>query len=265
MYWKHLFAFSVVFMFLALPLAYADEVTRTFSTIKPSLPKTVTENVLSDAGTPVYEIRIDVSKTLFQARLGLDKFDLAKSKLSVLPGGVVYDYFNITGKNLVSSDIESLRISFRVPVSWAEEKKVKPGDVKLLATSKSEIWLEVETNLTTEGADYLEYVSEVRKPEVPNIEGEGTIFAIVGESAVVEPEPVEADVPAGQEQVPVGAEETVEIAPEEFESMNQQRDQGNVLMAVGVVVVVTIVALLFLVPGSFVRKGLGGQRKKFHS
>lgn len=230
------FLFSV---FAVLPVAFAQEVItgdfiRTFSSIGPSVPVTIAEAVLGPAGTPVYEMRIDVARTVVQARIDVRPVTAEEAGLEVLPGGTVYSYINVTVKNIQDSDLDEVRMNFRVPKSWMEENNVEISGVKMLRFGSGE-WEELETLLISEDSDSVSYVS---------ITHGFSIFAIVGESKVV-PQPVEER--AEPEIIEVEAGEEIPI----------DESQRNVVWTVVGIIIVVVVIVVLLMPRPVIRKKLG--------
>jgi PGF-pre-PGF domain-containing protein len=228
---------STLLIFL-LPITQAqnlatEEVTRTFNEILPSLPKTITENVLSPTGTTVYEIRIDTNTKVTQARIYLNK--MSTNNIEPAPGGIVYYYFNLTAKNLKSSQLDELSFKFKVPVDWIEKNGVSKDSVKVLAYSGSG-WDEVATEIVGEDNKTVYYRA------VPNNFG---IFAITGEL------PVTSLPETDKEQAQNANQEVLEVSPEK-NPVNEKIEEGMnwVLVAAGIVV---LVAALFLIPGSVLR------------
>lgn len=213
------------------------EVTRTYNEILTSSPKTITENVLSPAGTPVYEIRIDTNTKVVQARIYLN--EASAESAESLPGGVVYSYFNLTAKNVDVSQLDELSFKFKVPLAWIEESGVSKGGVKALAYSGGS-WDEVATETIKEDNETIYYKA------VPN---KFAIFAIAGESAAAVPAP---EPEAEEARAPESGQEIVEVSPEESPASERIEEGVNwTLIAVGIA---ALVAALFLIPGSVLRK-----------
>ncbi|MBI4894711.1 MAG: PGF-pre-PGF domain-containing protein [Candidatus Aenigmarchaeota archaeon] len=217
------------------------EVTRTFDTIKPYLPRVITENVLAPAGTPVYEIKVEVSRVVFQARVSLDSTGPDSVDIPSLPGGLVYDYFNVSSKNMVDSDIKTLSLKFKVDKEWLESNKVPEDGVKLLKLSSGQ-WDEVETAV------------------LPNATGQATyqaspngfaIFAVAGESAAAVQAPAEEVAEVAGENV--GSDQgVVEVASGENTASEKIQNEINWVL-IGAAAVVIVLILVFL-PGSILRK-----------
>jgi hypothetical protein len=71
-----LLALAAVLVLSLAPLASAQgtvqgEASRTFPSIADAVPRTITENVLSAAGTPVFEVRVVVSNVVVQGIITL--------------------------------------------------------------------------------------------------------------------------------------------------------------------------------------------------
>lgn len=262
MKFAHVLVALVVFGMLSSHVAVAQnlitgDVTRTFTSIKPTIPKTITENVLSPAGTSVYELRIDVLRTLVQARIGLDKVDPSKAKFDSLPGGSAFDYFNISGKNIESSDIDSLRIKFRVDKSWLSENRVDSSDVTLLMLSGSS-WKDVGAGLLSDSGPSYDYQSEIGG-DVLSEGGDlsGTVFVVIGESSAAPVSEGESGIQPEAETIPdevnASDEEIVEVGSEEDVAQRRSEQDSMIYIIVGVAVVVALAAV-FMMPGSILRK-----------
>lgn len=221
--------------------ASSEGVTRTYTELKASLPKTITENVLSPAGTTVYEIRVDTNTNVLQARISLNKVDIALSDIGVSPGGIVFGYFNVTGKNIEDSDLDELSLKFRVDRSWLDSNGVPEGGVKLLMLSSGQ-WNEVETSVLLSDTDSVSYKSYPDK---------FATFAIAGESPAVVQAPVE--------ETETPEESVVDVASSESTASDRIQNDINWTI-IGAVAVVAVLVLVFL-PGSILRKKNGNPWK----
>lgn len=233
-----------IFLFAAVPSVlaqYADEpnavtgqVSRTFTKIVPSIPVSITENVLAPAGTSIYEIRVDVSTLVLQGRIFVESTDAEKAELDVLPGGVVYSYVNITQRNLDESRLDTAQIFFRVPKIWMSQNNVGSSNIKMLRFSSGE-WQELKTRIISDGGDNVAY-----EAETPGF----SIFAIAGERV----------------SVPAPLQETVEETPQTITELEPGQDvvetkfRDTLMWIVIAIVIIVIVALLFIIPGSTVRR-----------
>jgi PGF-pre-PGF domain-containing protein len=232
-----------IFLFIT-PLALAQyfddsnaitgQVSRTFTKIQPSVPVSITENVLAPAGTPLYEIRVDVRTLVLQGRIFVESTDAEKAKLDVLPGGVVYSYVNITQRNLDESRLETAQIFFRVPKVWMSQNNIGSTNVKMLRFN-SEEWQELDTRIISDGGDNVAY--EARTPGF-------SIFAIAGEVISVPQEPI----PTVEEEQP----QVVEIEPGEEIVEIKYRD--TLMWIIIAIVIIVIIALLFIIPGKVIRR-----------
>lgn len=212
--------------------AATGQVSRTFSKVQASLPVTITENVLSPAGTPVYQITLDTSTLVLQARIFVEGTDAESAALDVLPGGIVYKYVNITGKNFDDSDVDNAEIYFRVQKSWMAESNVLSSSVKMLRLHSGE-WQELPTAIVSESESSVEY-----KSDSPGF----SIFAIAGEGV--------SPVQEGPSQS-IGPE-VVEVDPTEDVVETRYSETLNLALVVGLVV--AAIAALFIVPGSVFRR-----------
>jgi PGF-pre-PGF domain-containing protein len=238
---------TIIFTLISSPFAIAEyydeydgitgQVSRTFSKIQPSLPVSVTENVLAPAGTSVYEVRIDASTLILQARIFVEATDAEEAKLDVLPGGIVYEYVNITAKNIDDSDLDVAEIYFRVPKTWMAENNVGSSGIKMLRFHSGE-WQELDTGILSDSEENVEY-----KATTPGF----SVFAIAGETLspiTIEEEQIEdSDKP-----------DIVVVEPTEDVVESRYKDSLGLILVIGVTV--AVVAALFLIPGSIFRKKL---------
>jgi len=243
------FAIFVFSLLALLPVSMAQELAtgdfiRTYPVIKPAVAKTITENVLTSAGTPVYELRIDVKNLVVQARINIEPTDPEEVSLGILPGGVVFDYFNVSARNIENQELEKLTMSFRVPTSWMEENNVDAGTVKLLRLNPG-AWVELETSIISNGTDTVSYQADSES---------FSMFAIVGESNVVDTEEVVREIPQEAEQEVNEETDIVEI--KKGESAMEKRARENLTLIVSVALVIIIAVFFFVMPGSFIRKKL---------
>lgn len=246
------FAVSAIFSFVLFmtPVAFAQEsedaVTgdfiRTYPVIRPGAPKTITENVLAPAGTPIHELNIDVVNTVVQGRIDVRPTTAEEAGFEVLPGGVVFGYINVTTKNMGSQDLREMLVKFRVNKTWVEENGVIPESVTMLRLDPG-AWVDLGANLTANDSVY--YFYETRSTTF-------SFFAVVGEREAAVQQPSE-ETPAEEPEV-IGAPEVVEVEP--GEDIFERRARENLATGIIVGIAVVVVAALFLVPGSFVRKSL---------
>jgi len=210
---------------------------RSYQIIRPAVPKLITESVVGPAGTPIYEMKIDVTRTILQARIDVRSLDPEEAGLDILPGGVVLSYINISAKNLDNSDLERLDIKFRVPTTWMEDNKIAGAQsVKMLRLNPG-AWIELETSIASGNEEFLFYET--------HSESFG-IFVVVGENLVpLEQETVDTEMIGEQPEI-------IEVESGEDFIDNKAREELAVIVAV-LIVAVTI-GILFLLPGSVLRR-----------
>lgn len=140
----------------------------------------------------------------------------------------VYQYLQITKKNLDDDATGKITISFRVPKSWLNENNLQSTDI-LLFRYKDNEWSELTTTVTSSDSEYVNY-----EAETPGL----SFFAIA--TKVVAEETIEEGEEVPGEETPEEAPTPVE-KPKPFESPTKAPAGWIILVIVIIVGIVGFV------------------------
>ncbi|MFQ6130044.1 MAG: PGF-pre-PGF domain-containing protein, partial [Candidatus Hadarchaeaceae archaeon] len=96
----------------------------------------------------------DVSSSEAKAlQITIEEFAGRLEQVALL-SGVTYHYFGIVNTNIISSDISSSLVEFKISRSWVEQNDIDEGTIKLFKWSGSE-WQELQTRFLRADSEYL--------------------------------------------------------------------------------------------------------------
>jgi PGF-pre-PGF domain-containing protein len=157
---------------------------------------------------------------------------LKENPLSTEAAAKVYQYLRINKKNIVDSDAEGFKVSFRVTKAWLTENSLASGDISLYRYKSG--WNELVTKVTGTDSTYVNY-----EADTPGFSS----FAVGTKTGVV----VEEEVPEGEEVAP-GEEAPGEVAPpEEVEAPKAIEAPGKAPVAWLIAAVVIILGIILIV------------------
>jgi len=104
--------------------------SKTFSTLLPTVKRTITQGELTRLGTPLKQITILVADKATKVKITVEKLEEKPSSVPVT-GSTVYQYINIDTENLEDSNIAESKIKFEVPRSWLTDNGVGEEDISL--------------------------------------------------------------------------------------------------------------------------------------
>lgn len=181
------------------------------------------------SGTAITEVSVG-SKVLTAQDVSVEITDAEVAGLDVLPGGVVYQYVNVTLRALQPASGAS--ISFDVDKSWMAENSVGSSSIVMLRFDSGE-WEELDTRILSDNVDTVSY-----QADTPGF----SVFVISGESAA----------PIAQQETTGSQSEIVEVSS--AEDVVESKYRENILWGAVAAAVVAAIAALFLIPGSLVRR-----------
>lgn len=115
-------------------------------------------------------LTITTSVNVNNVEISLKKIDSAE----VSAGGNIYNYFNITAKNLNQSSISSVSIRFSIPKTWIIDNNINKDTIKMRRYTNE--WNDLTTSQTNENSDTLYF----------NAQSPGfSLFAITAEKNAV--------------------------------------------------------------------------------
>ncbi len=153
-----------------------------------------------------------------------------KSKpISAAAAAKVYQYLQITKKNLADTDAGSIKIGFRVTKAWLTENGLASADIRLYRY-KNSVWNRLVTTVAGTDSTYVNF-----EAETPGL----SFFAIGTKAGVEVPEEVSEEVPV--EEVPG------EVAPpEEVEAPTPIVAPGKSPIAWVIAIVVVILGIVLI-------------------
>ncbi|MCH8067125.1 MAG: PGF-pre-PGF domain-containing protein, partial [Nanoarchaeota archaeon] len=178
----------------------ADSKAQLWSTIPTgsSVSLNIDKTTIAVTSVEVNNVKSDLRN------VDLEVASLKDNPVSADAAAKVYQYFRINKKNIVDSDAESLKISFRVTNSWLTDNGLTSGDISLYRYKSG--WNELTTTVLGTDSTYVNYEADTpgfssfaigvkSSVEVPEEAPEGEAPEEVPEGEVAPPEPVEAPTP----------------------------------------------------------------------
>lgn len=156
------------------------KVTKTYTSITPFTPKKITAADLNASGTHLTEIHIYVQNKVLTVEITIEKLPQQPAEVTINVSGKVYQYINISKKNLNDADIDNRSsMKFKVAKAWIDENNIDEDTIALHRWQNNR-WYKLETNKTSADSEYVYYAASV-----PGF----SIFAIAGEqlAALVAP------------------------------------------------------------------------------
>jgi len=145
--------------------------TYSYANIEPGYPRNISEG-LNASGTHLTEIYINVVNRALEVTITIEKSPQKPADVTVDVSGKVYEYINITKKNLDDTNIEKGKMKFKVERSWISSNNIDSSTIALYRYSGG-TWNKLSTTKLSEDSDYAYY-----EAEVPGF----SYFAISGET-----------------------------------------------------------------------------------
>ncbi len=146
------------------------------ATVTQGIPAVAT---FSDALLYITAINITSSKSTSNVRLTVTNLNMSPIGIAS-PAGTLFKYAGITAQNIVSSDMEKVKIKFRVNVSWYTANNLDPPTTKLNRYSNG-VWTALKT-VQISGNSTTYYYFEADSPGL-------STFAITASPKVTAPAP----------------------------------------------------------------------------
>jgi PGF-pre-PGF domain-containing protein len=173
------------------PTNTAATASKVWGAIQPDTPVTMSIN---NEKIAISSITLSSGEALSNAELAVDSLKDKPSSISSAPVGVVYQYVDITPKNLGTS-LEGITIEFDVPISWLTSNGIDRDTVVLYRYANNQ-WNPLPTSVVNIKIDEIEYSATT-----PGF----STFAI-GSTTQAPAEPTE--VPSVPETTPIETTET---------------------------------------------------------
>jgi PGF-pre-PGF domain-containing protein len=145
----------------------------------PSIPSGSSETfVFSESDKlGIQEIEIEVKATVSNASVTVKETSKPLGAIEAVSSeiGEVYKYLEITKTNIEDEDINKVRIKFKVPKSWVENKGINVSTIVLKRYSDN-VWTSLPTTELSEDESYHYFESES-----PSL----SVFAITGEKLMI--------------------------------------------------------------------------------
>jgi len=150
---------------ITLPLR---EVTKTIEKI---VPEVVEEVSIEAVDVKVSKISISVKNEVSNVQIVVQKVEYPTA---IVPKGEVYQYVEITSKNITSEDVENVTLDFKVEKSWIDENSIDKNTVALNRYTAG--WEKLPTVLVSEDDEFVYYEA---------VSSGFSVFAITGEIIIV--------------------------------------------------------------------------------
>jgi PGF-pre-PGF domain-containing protein len=152
----------------------AGKVTKTYSSITPFTPKTITSADLEASGTHLTEIYISVKNRVTNVEITIEKLPKQPAEITINVTGLVYKWISITKKNLEDENIEKAKIRFKVEKSWITDNNINSTTLALYRWHANK-WNKLPTQKISEDSNFIYF-----EAETPGF----SYFAISGEKIV---------------------------------------------------------------------------------
>jgi len=205
-----------------------SKITKTYTSVTPDLPKTITATDLSDTGTMFTEIFFDVKKTVTSVDISVEKLAGKPADVAAVPG-TVYKYISISQKNLEDNNLESAYIKFKIEKSWINNNSIDSSTIALYRYANGQ-WNKLATEQTSSDGNYLYF-----KTTVPGF----SYFAIMAQSTSVTTTAVTTTTAVGA---------TTTAPPTTLAA-----GQTTTMIVIAVIIIVAILAI-FLLKGKIIKR-----------
>jgi len=135
------------------------KITKTYTSVTPDLPKTITATDLVDTGTMLTEIFFDVKERVTFVDISVEKLAEKPADVAAVPA-TVYKYINISKNNLEDNNLESAYIKFKIEKSWTTSNNIDSPTIALYRYANGQ-WNKLPTQQIDSDADYLYFKATV--------------------------------------------------------------------------------------------------------
>lgn len=148
-----------------------EKVTKSFASILAGVEKIIATSDLVDTGTQLTEISMILKNKASSVSITVEKISGQPSNVTAVVSGQAYRYIKVTKSNLDDSNIDKLKIDFKVEKTWVSNNSIDLGTIALYRYSNG--W--VKLNTTKLSDDNYNYYFEAESPGL-------SYFAISGTS-----------------------------------------------------------------------------------
>jgi PGF-pre-PGF domain-containing protein len=149
----------------------ADKLVKTYSSIIPFAPPTISATDLVASKTDLTEIKIEVNERVTSVKITIEKLTEKPPGLTT-PAAPIYQYINITKENLDDANLEQILLKFKVNNSWLLDNSIDTNAVAL--NRYTDKWTKLQTTKLSQDGNYTYY-----QAESPGF----SYFAVTGELA----------------------------------------------------------------------------------
>jgi PGF-pre-PGF domain-containing protein len=207
----------------------STKITKTYTSVTPDLPKTITATDLADTGTMLTEIFFDVKETVTSVDISVEKLAGKPADVAAVIG-TVYKYINISQKNLEDSNLESAYIKFKIEKSWITNNSIDSSTIALYRYANGQ-WNKLPTEQTSSDGNYLYF-----KTTVPGF----SYFAIMSQSTSVTTTAVTTTTAVGA---------TTTTPPTVLAA-----GQTTTMIVIAVIIIVVAILAIFLLKGKIIKR-----------
>jgi len=151
------------------------KLVKSFTSIIPESPKTVTEADLSSIDAKLTGIQLQVKSRVSSVEMTVESLSSKPSGVSTDAAPKVLKYMSISFSNIAETNVQSAKVSFKVEKAWLTQNGLAASNVALYRYANG-VWNKLGTTKTSEDTLYAYY--EATTPGF-------SYFAIGGETAAV--------------------------------------------------------------------------------
>ena len=152
--------------------AQTGKLIKTYTSITPMSPKTITETDLDTTDTALTEIYVDVKDPVVGVQMTIQKMS-EKPEDAGEPVRNVYRYISVEKEYLDDSNIEQAHMRFKVRISWIQDNNIDQSSIALYRYENNE-WVRMTTQQESSDGTYLYF-----KATIPGF----SYFAIMADEA----------------------------------------------------------------------------------
>jgi len=147
------------------------KITKSYTSITPETPKTITSTDLVGSGTKLTEVYFEVAQRATDVEISISGLSGQPSNTGSI-SGVAYNFISIDKKNLDDSNVKNAKIKFKVEKSWLTQNGIDYNTLALYRYANGQ-WNKLTTQQTSSDAD--NYYFESTTPGF-------SYFAVIGQS-----------------------------------------------------------------------------------
>jgi PGF-pre-PGF domain-containing protein len=210
--------------------ATTEEPTKRTLLISSASPSTPIEFEIDSENIPVNKVEITVEQEVSDIKVSVESLDARPSSVTI-PEGELFNYLEISTKNLLDQDIEDAEISFIIDEDWIEDNDINLDSILLQRYNSG--WEQLAT----------EYIKKSGSNYYFNSETDGfSYFAITGEENIIIEETIGE---VTEQEITTDAIQEPTQAPEE-QTITQTYIKQLLFSLAGIIVLLVLIIVIIL-------------------